>query len=141
MDTDTILLNLKIISKIQENDRIARGYEDNTIVLDGGGIFQWLTRTLHRDNRTKGINDIKCNVNAAIEKTKGIMNSKFFNAALTYSDELRDLKNIQHELSNCLYGLENLKRTYIQDENATSRIDLIIHRINSHLLLMDESSC
>ena len=115
---DNLLINLKIIGLLEKNDKIS--INDELIIIDHNTLFQGMKRWWFESNRMKGIifietliNTIDTNYKTLIRKTKTTpANNKLINT-------------IQLYLTNAVDGLENMKLTYKDDKEYTSKIDTI----------------
>ena len=119
---DNLLINLKIIGLLEKNDKIS--INDELIKIDHNTLFQGMKRWWFESNRMKGIifietliNTIDTNYKTLIRKTKTTpANNKLINT-------------IQLYLTNAVDGLENMKLTYKDDKEYTSKIDTINYNI------------
>uniref|UniRef100_A0A6C0EHW6 Uncharacterized protein n=1 Tax=viral metagenome TaxID=1070528 RepID=A0A6C0EHW6_9ZZZZ len=119
---DNLLINLKIIGLLEKNDKIS--INDELIIIDHNTLFQGMKRWWFESNRMKGIifietliNTIDTNYKTLIRKTKTTpANNKLINT-------------IQLYLTNAVDGLENMKLTYKDDKEYTSKIDTINYNI------------
>lgn len=131
---DKLLINLKIISKIQKNGRITRSY-DGIVSLENDAFYQPLKRFLSSDSRKQAIFEINSIISECIETLNHILNSKYMNKTFCQSEEfVKNCENIslllsEMELARC--GIENLKFTYQNDQNITSQLDIIILKLNT----------
>jgi hypothetical protein len=131
---DKLLINLKIISKIQKNGRITRSY-DGIVSLENEVFYQPLRRFLSSDSRKQAVFEINSIITECIEQLSHILNSKFMNKNFSQSDEyLKNCENVslllnEMELAKC--GIENLKFTYQNDQNITSQLDIVILKLNT----------
>ena len=75
--TDTILVNLKIISKIAPNNKLK--LINNTTTIEKEGMAAWLLRWYNGDSREKTVIFIKTVVNDSINITNDLMNSTYIN--------------------------------------------------------------
>jgi len=148
---NSVLLNLKIISKIPENCRIKRG---NGIISLDTGNFLFIKRFLLGDSRERALADINVTIDFAIEKCNDIINSRFFKKNHRYlliddsfiSEKIDDEYMRQYELLEVIYddlkasinGLVNLKRTYSSDTITTSKLDLIMIKIKNHITSLEK---
>ena len=134
MIPDNLLINLKIMSKIQKNGRIARSY-DGIISLETDTYIQPIRRFLCSDSRKQAIFEINSIVNESVATLNVILNSKFMNKNFCQSDEyLKNCENIHlliSEMEQARNGIENLKFTYQNDHNTASQLDIIILKINT----------
>lgn len=142
--TDTILVNLKIISKISPNDKLK--VANNSTSIEKEGLISWLSRWYHGDSRVKTINFIKVVVADAINITNDIMNSTYINNKTKktvyeeneYTKSLNTLFLIKNEMDNCKTGIINLKKTYELDIHVISQLEVIINKIDIHLSIIDK---
>lgn len=131
---DKLLLNLKILSKIQKNGRICRSY-DGIISLEHSTFYQSLKRFVNQDSRKQSISEINSIINECIECLHNIFNSKF----MTHTNTPECVKGcdsirlILEELDGAKNGIENLKFTYKIDANIESQLDIILVKIQSVL--------
>lgn len=137
MISDKLLINLKIISKIQKNGRIARSYE-GIISLENDGMYQFIKRFLSNDSRKQAIFEINSIITESLDTFKYILNSKIMTESCSDTEEYRrncqDLELLCRELKSARDGVENLKFTYKADHNIISRIDIILLKIDSGLI-------
>lgn len=136
MIPDKLLINLKIISKIQKNGRITRSY-DGIISLENETFYQSIKRFFSNDSRKQATFEINSVINEAIDILQHILNSKYMNKNFCQSDEyIKNCENthlILTELELAKSGIENLKFTYQNDQNISSQIDILILKINTAL--------
>jgi hypothetical protein len=134
MIPDKLLINLKIISKIQKNGRIARSY-DGIISLENDVFYQSIKRFMTSDSRRQAIFEMNSVITESIDILHHILNSKYMNKNFFQSDEyIKNCENINlilNELENARHGIDNLKFTYKNDPNTASQIDILILKINT----------
>jgi hypothetical protein len=134
MIPDKLLINLKIISKIQKNGRITRSY-DGIISLENNVFYQAIKRFISSDSRKQAIFEINSIISESISILNHILNSKYMNKTFNESDEyIKNCENITliiSELELSKQGIENLKFTYQNDPNIVSQIDILILKINT----------
>jgi len=132
--TDKLLVNLKILSKIQKNGRIARSY-DGIISLESDAVYQPIRRFLAADSRKQAIFEINSIITECIETISHILNSKHMNTKFSNTDEYvkgcESLGLLLAEMDGAKCGIENLKFTYQTDLNTASQIDIIVLKINT----------
>ncbi len=141
--TDKILVNLKIISKIQPCDKVRILNETSTIERDS--LTSWLSRWIHGDSRDKTMTHIRTVINDTINITNDIMNSTYINnrSRTTVYEENEFTKSlhmlflIRNELESSKSGIENLQKTYEMDINVISQLEVIVNKIDSHLNIVD----
>lgn len=136
MIPDKLLINLKIISKIQKNGRISRSY-DGIISLESDVFYQSIKRFMLNDSRKQAIFEINSVITEAIDILNHILNSKFMNKNYAQSSEYikncENLNLIMTEMELAKIGIENLKFTYQTDQNIVSQLDILILKINTTL--------
>lgn len=136
MIPDKLLINLKILSKIQKNGRISRSY-DGIISLESSNIYQPLKRFLSSDSRRQAVFEINSIIIECVNNLKNIINSKYTNKFYYNSDEFVKqcdaIDLLITELSYACNGIENLKFTYQSDPNISSQLDIIIIKTNSYI--------
>jgi phosphoglycerate-specific signal transduction histidine kinase len=136
MIPDKLLINLKIISKIQKNGRITRSY-DGIISLENEIFYQSIKRFFSNDSRRQATFEINSVINEAVDMLRHILNSKYMHKNFYHTDEyIKNCENISlllTELEAAKTGIENLKFTYQNDQNTSSQIDIIILKINTNI--------
>jgi hypothetical protein len=134
MIPDKLLINLKIISKIQKNGRISRSY-DGIISLESDVFYQSIKRFMLNDSRKQAIFEINSVITESIEMLNHIINSKHMNKNFSQTSEYikncENLNLILTEMERAKLGIENLKFTYQTDHNIASQIDILILKINT----------
>ena len=134
MIPDKLLINLRILSKIQKNGRITRSY-DGIISLEQGNIYQPVKRFITNDSRKQAVFEINSIIVECITNLTNIINSKYTNKA--FSDEFHknceSIELLLSELISACNGIENLKFTYQNDPNISSQIDIILIKTKSHI--------
>ena len=127
---DLTILNLKIISKIKDNDKLISNNE--IIEIDNPNLLQGLKRWYNNENRTITINKLN-NICDATYKISEFLISKEKNK--NNKDNILKISNNEIfqtliiEMTNTIVGLENLKRTYSRDVLISSNLDIIIKKI------------
>jgi hypothetical protein len=134
MIPDKLLINLKILSKIQKNGRIARSY-DGIISLENDAVYQSIKRFLSNDSRKQAVFEINSIINECIDTLNNFSNSKYMTKDNYYTEEyLRNCENmhlILAEMQLARGGILNLKFTYQADYNISSQLDIIILKMNT----------
>lgn len=134
MIPDKLLINLKIISKIQKNGRISRSY-DGIISLESDVFYQSIKRFMLNDSRKQAIFEINSVITESIEMLNHIINSKHMNKNFSQTSEyIKNCENVNlilTEMERAKLGIENLKFTYQTDHNIASQIDILILKINT----------
>jgi hypothetical protein len=141
--TDTILVNLKIISKIAPNNKLK--LINNTTTIEKEGMAAWLLRWYNGDSREKTVNFIKTVVNDSINITNDLMNSTYINnrTRKTVYEETEFTKAysmlllIKNEMVNSKTGILNLNKTYQLDIQIISQLEVIINKIDGHIGIIE----
>ena len=114
-EIDDIVLNLKMISKIKQNNKLL--IINKTLHVDQRvlqSVFRWYTA----DNRHDSIEFITSVINHALDNT------------LSITHPIYDSNKMKEELLSTIPGLENLSATYKLDNLIVSKIDILIDKIN-----------
>ena len=115
LSLDDIIINLKIISKIKENDKMI--VNNKTMTVDSRNLLS-IRRWWSSDNRE-----------ITIEYISKVLNQTFNH--LTKNNDI----NVKQELKNALAGLDNLRSTYRLDNVISSKIDILVDKINKTVRL------
>lgn len=158
-DINNILIELDILGKIEEDDKIRIR---NMIEIDPPNYSRSFVRKLNGDNFERSIiyiNDLikkvrsicttlitieKCNRNEKMPDWMVKMNINNFVKDFVDQDMLKEcykfdpyfsshLKNIEERLKVSITGLNNLIKTYKYDKNKVSQIENVINNINIQL--------
>lgn len=136
MISDKLLINLKILSKIQKNGRISRSY-DGIIGLEKDAMYQPLKRFLSQDSRKQAINEINSIISESITTFHNILNSKYMSTTFFGTDEYnKNCENLQllvSEMDQARIGIENLKFTYQNDQNISSQLDIVVLKLKTNI--------
>jgi hypothetical protein len=134
MVPDKLFINLKIIGKIQKNGRLKKS-SDGVIALDKDWYLQGIWRALASDSRKQTMFEIVNIVNDIPNVIEGFKNSKYLTRNYSLSDEfsklMQEFKMLIEAMTEAEVGLQNLKFTYIRDENVTAQMDIVIFRIEN----------
>ncbi len=149
---DSILLDLKIISKLQVGNKLYRN-GNNTLGIQEYERFVSIKRYLFGDNRYRSIEDIERVIDFAIEKCQSILDSIYYNKSCKsvidnpfmkqkYESEYNIRKNyinsLYTELKNSIKGINNLRETYKADVNVVSKIDIILANIRNFIESLED---
>ena len=130
-DIDSILLDLKIISQIKENDKLVTSKE--LLEIDNS-YFQSIKRYWNNDNRISSIEYIKNTVNRTLEFTDTTLNDTHTeNKNIFIENNSHILQRILVEMTNAIKGLDNLKLTYNTDITVISAIDNYKEKLNMRI--------
>jgi len=157
MIPDKLLINLKILGKIQKNGRISRSC-DGLISLESERIYQPLKRFVNSDSRKQAVFEINSIVTECIETLSHIVNSKYMSRqkplykpndsykiedgrnyekssmqTIEFNKLCEEIYLVMREMEFARVGIENLKFTYQNDPNTSSQLDIIILKIDTTL--------
>jgi len=114
MDIEEIIINLKILSQLDKNQKlITRG---SYINIEGPSLIpEFIRRWNRQENRSETLKKINGIINSAIE--------------LIDKDNKYDVKQY---IINSKNGIQNLKETYSTCSQTCARLDIILDKINLH---------
>ena len=138
MSSEMILLNLKIISQIKENEKLNINIDQLSI---DNSKCQFFTRAYYGNSRENTTIMIENIINNALSSTDKILLDAVSNDDVKDDkrDEIlrEDPSQLLHRyllvMSNSIKGLENLKVTYKDDVSVKSKLDLIIEKIKTRI--------
>ena len=116
LNIEDIVLNLKLISKIKQNDKMII---INQILNVDSRLLQSVRRWYTCDNRNDTVQFIENVINTAIDYMNHDKTNKVY-----------DVDSIKIELKNTLQGLDNLSATYKIDNLIISKIDILKEKIS-----------
>lgn len=138
-DIDNNLLNLKIISKIEEKDKLITN--ENLLKIDRPNIFQGVHRWIGNENRENTLQKLNSIYEDCFKITDNILNQEKNvekeSNQLDYSNSQIFQKFII-EFTNSLNGIDNLKKTYKNDTLVLSQLDMISNKLNTRLEKMND---
>ena len=125
---DDYILNLKIISKLRDNDKLSIQNEELTIDYS---YVPFLSRFFRDDSRIHTINYLKkldVELNALIEN---IMSIDYESNKKSKENRIKEsstdkLLNLSYNLSLSLVGLQKLRITYSNDDYIVSLLEILI---------------
>ena len=130
-EIETNILNLKILSKIKEHDKLSTN--DKIIKIDSPSIFQGMTRWINSEGRGVTLERLKEIIDDTLDITEKLLDSekikKDYNSRDLEENNSQIFQKFIIEMTNCLLGLENLKKTYGEDILIASQIDLLLKKI------------
>jgi translation initiation factor 2 beta subunit (eIF-2beta)/eIF-5 len=126
-EVDKMLINLKILSKITEYNKIYIN-DEKFVVIDINNTFCNIKRFFYNINRYKNIDDLVALYNEIFMFIKQTI-SKFNINDDDIDDIVKNLSDISKELNNSSDGLFNLKNIYKTDILIKSKIDIILNNI------------
>tara|TARA_Y200000002_G_C22589983_1_gene624774 strand:- start:32 stop:565 length:534 start_codon:yes stop_codon:yes gene_type:complete len=136
---DENILNLKIISKIKENDKLLTN--KNLLEIDSPHIFQSINRWYNNESRTITIEKLNEILEGTFKITKILLEDEKKQNKISRTLEENNSQIFQTfilEMKNSLVGLENLKKTYSNDILISSQLDLLINKLNTKIEKMSK---
>ena len=118
INVDEIILNLKMISKIKQNNKMIIV---NGVISVDVRVLQPLLRWYTSDTREDTIAFITNIINSALSLVGGEQR---------LSNHIYDKDTIKQELLSTMQGLDNLSATYKIDNLMVSKIDILREKIN-----------
>lgn len=144
MDLETLLLNLKIISNLKGDEKLSCA-QDN-ISIDKNSVIQCIRRKMLGDSREHTLTVIESIVNRIFTITDELLEKENSNCRPAsdvniqidrenpFVDEpTATFQNIVIQLTSAICGLQNLKITYLEDVTTTSKLDLVIGKIQNRI--------
>lgn len=133
---DKLLINLKILSKIEKNGRISRSC-DGVITLEQEVFYQSVKRFISSDSRKQSVTEINSIIDEADTTIKSLLNNKTLHQTNQFSEQLEYtriceiLSLLKTELDGAKHGIENLKFTYQNDINTGTQLDMTLLKIKA----------
>lgn len=112
----TLFINLKLLGKIQKNDRLKKS--KNGIVSIENGFLCHFKRFIRSDSRKQTIQEITSILKEVEE-------------VIDVCKITEDLVILKTELERVKIGIENLKFTYCSDDSTSTKLEICIVHINS----------
>ena len=158
MDLDNLLLELKIISNLKEYDKLDITPE-SSLRIDSPHFLQFITRTYTSNSRDKTIDYLNELIEKIFKKTDELLekemekkkpistlhvsdnktNGLYLNknmelTKIQFKDDIISIfQNINQHLMTSIGGLQNLKITYLNDVSTTSKLDMLIVKIQNRI--------
>ena len=136
---DYCLLNLKIISKLEENDKLITNQD--ILKIDKPVLFQGVKRWYSKEGRETTMAKLNDIYNESFKITDNILadekNVQKENSNLEDSNSQIFQKFIV-EFTNSLNGIDNLKKTYKDDIPMKSQLDMIGSKLSNRLEKMNK---
>jgi len=135
---DENILNLKIISKIKENDKLLAN--KSLLEIDSPHLFQSVNRWYNKENRNITIEKLNNILEGTFKITKILLEKEKNNKEEKSLEDNNSqiFQNLILEMKNSLVGIENLKKTYSEDILASSQLDLLISKLSSRIEKMSK---
>lgn len=135
LSLDQLLLDLKIIASVKEYDKLAINETTKQLTIDKPYLLQGVLRYLYGQGRENTIEYIEHIINSVFDMTNELLDDSITNSInLRFVDDTKSIyQNIVHHLTSSINGLQNMKITYMTDIPCTSRIQLIIEKIQNRI--------
>lgn len=132
MSFDTLLLNLRILSKVRGGGRIARS-KNGIISLEDSSLYLCVKRWLSWDSRHQTLPELRRIVEDASDKCHAMLNSKYMEATdkPEYRTLIGELTMLRDALNDARPGVENLRITYCQDYSTIAQLDLLLTKMRN----------
>lgn len=161
---DRLFINLKVLSKIQENQKLS-SYQDELIIENDVNFLNSFVRWIYNDSRNRTLyriqeiirESVKCGDNAI--KSIELNNNNKYDRNLS-EEELREqletrewekkrdlelrmdnnevLSRLIEEMTDSINGIKNLKKTYIEDVTLCSRFEIEIEMLERGIKKFEE---
>lgn len=139
---DNLFLNLTVLSKLNENEKLC--IRNGNLTIENRQ-FEIFSRWLFSDNRNETIRFIKNLVSSCIAISSNSLSCISFvsgspgqDVAKFKKQQILLLHRIKAALSESITGLCNLQVTYRDDISMVSSIDIIKDAVNTHLSELEE---
>ena len=142
---DKILVNLRILNKLQPNQKLSVDY-DHSLRVESDGWSTALLRTVTRNSRTTMLVYLNQLVLLSIEYSNGLMQTKLLErqndttSSYLAAQDLKsknDLDNLFSAMRGALDGFEQLKTTYEEDAQVVAQLDVVKNKLNDQVILVD----
>jgi hypothetical protein len=136
---DNCLLNLKIISKLEENDKLIT--TEKLLKIDKPTLLQGVHRWMGNESRTNTLEILNQIYENSFNITDNLLDKE--KESNENKKELEDsnsqiFQKFIIEFTNSLTGIDNLKKTYKNDILVLSQLDMISNKLNSRLEKMND---
>ena len=128
--TDNLLTSLKVISRVQQHERLATGNEVVRVEKLDQSWYSYmlpLRRWYSGESRETNIQSVGRIIDNAFSQLR-----LYADKNKSTSEKLFVLRLTQ-DLEGTITGLKNLQTTYTNDSVAQARIDLLIERVSTQL--------
>lgn len=114
-ESDQILLNLKMVAKIRQHERLST--RNNVAVVEKNGLMQGIWRWLHGERRMLNLQFV----------------TEVFNRAFGYLETHPGDRRMLDEIQNACDGLRNLMITYEDDPLTVAQTQVLLDNIQARL--------
>lgn len=135
---DKILVDLKVLSKINQNGKLSTS--SNSIHIENDKIYTPIMRYIYGDSRLKTVEKIQELINNSQQVSVSILQHSCMNIyqrnnepasieIVEFNKNYQQLKLLSNELKNSIQGINNLLITYKDDANVCSKLEVNIDNI------------
>ena len=143
---DKIFINLKIISKIQENGKITTTHPGQ-ITLQEQTLWNAVWRTLTGDSRKSTVSFLQQLLNNVDVTSNSLIRSPYFHnfdpndmfQVNEHNTIMEQLNKLSQELRNSKSGIANLHITYNDDASIEAKLEEIMGRIDSLITKIEKA--
>lgn len=138
-EIDNCLLNLKIISKLEENDKLITNQD--ILKIDKPVVFQGIKRWYSNEGRDATMEKLNSIFQKSFDITDSILKNEQNQNQNTIDLNDSNSQVFQKfivEFTNSLNGIDNLKKTYKEDIPMKSQLDMIGSKLNNRLEKMNK---
>ena len=130
MNYEDILVNLKVLEKIQIDEKLIS--RDQYLNIEYSSVIPvGVRRWWRQDNRNEMIKKIRLIIHSAIQILK---ENKPKQSIVILEDSMTENKKetLNLYLKNSIIGIQNLKETYNHCTKTTAQLDVFIHNIHEY---------
>jgi hypothetical protein len=136
----SLLVNLKVLSKVEENGRISA--TGCNLAIENNNLLTPIKRWFSGDSRMVDYSFIISIISQSIDCGRMLINTinQINSRDDTTSHEnekmissLLDLEYLSEELDNSIIGIRNLIKTYRSDPTTVAKLEVIINKINTEV--------
>lgn len=140
---DDAMVNLKLISKIEENKKLTT--KNNKIESHTSFLPEFISRYFNGEDRNKSLGIIRDAIYTAIEISDSEMNSTNMNIYDIKADDItrfeldqfygacNTLKQFSISLEEASKGIKNFQKTYTDDSNIVSNIEVLLKTVQQQI--------
>jgi hypothetical protein len=129
-DFETLLGNLKIISRVPRNGRLRR-LSRGVLTIETDAVWAPFRRMLYHDSRSQTLSDVRYLYKEAFSELDRLSAGRV--VAGEWHGGVPKAVVLERVIRDSLSGLENLKGTYSDDVNVSVSIDIILEKAQSRL--------
>ncbi len=132
MIPDKLLINMRILGKIQKNGRVSKSH-NGVLSLEQDSSLQGVKRYMYSDSRHQTLFEVNSIVSDITNFLESIYNSRYMTIEASKQEHfyitLEDLRMMIAETALVQVGVTNLQFTYIKDVNVSTQLDIVLIRL------------